>query len=64
MKCDLGFCDECTKYIINNKELDNVPSDTLINFSLYNYQGICEKHGIITNVPNIVNLTWYIIQKC
>ena len=25
--CDLGFCDECTKYIITDKQLDDVPND-------------------------------------
>ena len=49
MKCALVFCDECPKYIITDEELDYGTNDLLINLSVYTYQVICEKHGIIPN---------------
>ena len=53
MKCALGFCDECPKWIIPDKELDDGLNAPLIYFSVYKYQGICAKHGIITNGPTL-----------
>ena len=38
MKCDLGFCDECPKYIITDEELDHGTNTPLILFSVYNFQ--------------------------
>ena len=29
------------------------PNDSLINFSVYTYQGRCATHGIIPNGPNL-----------
>ena len=40
---------ECTKYIIPDEELYDGSNAPLINFIIYTYQGICAKHGIITN---------------
>ena len=55
MKCDLGFCDECLKYIIPDEELDYGKNTPLILFSVYNYQEWCAKHGIVTNGPTLWN---------
>ena len=49
IKCDLGFCDECPEYNIIDEEIDDGTNDSIINFSVYTYQGICTTYGIITN---------------
>ena len=47
------FFDECTEYIIMDEELYDGPYYLLIHFSVYKYQGRCEKHGIIPNGPTL-----------
>ena len=59
MNNDFGFCNECIKYMIPYEELDYIPNAPLINFSVYNYQGICAKHGIIPNGQ----YSWKISEK-
>ena len=43
----LGFCDKFHQYNIPDEELYDRPNYPLIYFSVYTYQAICEKHGII-----------------
>ena len=52
----LFFCDECPDYMIPDEELYGIPNYPLINFSVYNYQGRCAKHGIIPNVTTLCKL--------
>ena len=35
MKCDLGFCEKFTNYIITDEELDDVPNAQLIHYNVY-----------------------------
>ena len=53
IKCDLSFCDECPEYNIFDEELDDERNFPLVLFSIYPYQGICEKHGIIPIRPSL-----------
>ena len=39
----MGFCDECTIYIIPDEEIYDGPKHPWINFSVYAYQGRYEK---------------------
>ena len=52
-KCYLYFCDECTKHIIPDEELDDGPNTSFINLGVYKHQLICAKHGIIINWPDL-----------
>ena len=56
IKFALGFYDKFTKYIIPDEELDCGQNTSLIHFSVYIYQFICAKHGIITNGPTLFKL--------
>ena len=55
MNGDLGFCDECSRYIITDEEIYDASNDPLIHFSVYTYQGRCAKHGIIPNGTTLSN---------
>ena len=56
IKCDLGFCDEWTEYNITNEELEDEPNSSLMYFSVHNYQGRCETHGITTNITSVCRI--------
>ena len=53
----MGFCDKCPRYIITYDELYSWPNIPLIHFSVYIYQGIRVKHGIIPNGPTLYKLS-------
>ena len=59
MECGLGFFDECTMYTIPDKYLDYGKNAPLIHLSVYTYQWICAKHGIIPNGPYL----WKIFEE-
>ena len=53
MKCALGFCYECSEYILPDEELDDGQNDSLVHFSVYTHQLRCAKHSIIPNIPTL-----------
>ena len=56
MKCGLDSCDDIPKYIIPDKDLDDVPNSSLVHFSVYTYQGRCAKHGIVLKKPTLCKI--------
>ena len=50
------FLNECPKYIIPDEEIYCGTNYPLICFTIYTYQGSCEKHDMIPNGPSLCKL--------